>query len=193
MGFFYLGLFYFREYTNGLKKIQFSNSNFSEIHSENNTSSSNTNDGGVAYIHIINYDSVVMENCTFERCTGANRGGVFFLYGDSTTGYKRPYIYLKGVTFLANSPASEEMGGDFYCPTDTCMEEVEQKIIIDGETCTTSINSIRLGLVSVSPGNNPYPDYIPPCDIPPTCIMEDDETCSDNCVKFEIINYYFFF
>jgi hypothetical protein len=180
-------LFYFRENKNGLKKIQFSNSNFSEIHSEN--TSTNTNDGGVAYIRVKNFENVVMENCIFEHCKGVKYGGVFFLYGNSTTGYKEPYIYLNDVTFLGNSPGSEEFGGDIYCPTNTCMK-AEGKTIIDGETCTTSINSIRFGLIKVETGNA-FPNYIPTCNIPPVCTMNSGQ-CSSNCVKFDIIIIFVF-
>jgi hypothetical protein len=165
-------LFNIREYTS-LKTIQFSNSRFSDIHSENGSS----NDGGIAYIRAVSYEKFSVENCTFEHCTGAKRGGVFYLYGSSSA--SKPYINLKNVTFLDNSALDVNNGSDIYCVTNTCMNE--EGTIIEN-TCTTSTKSIRVGGASPLDGIA-YPDYIRTC--PTSCEEINNGKCSGDCYVFD--------
>jgi hypothetical protein len=168
-------LFYLREY-NSIKTIQFSNSIFSDIHS-----SGNSNDGGIAYIRVSSYENLGVENCIFERCIGAKRGGVFYLYGSSSS---QPYINLKNVRFLDNSALEVNNGSVIYCYlANTCMKEEN----IDEDTCTTSMMSIRVG--GTNPlGGNAYPDYMPTC--PSSCEPINKGKCSGDCVVFD--NFFLF-
>jgi hypothetical protein len=161
-----------------LKKILFSNSSFSEINSNNIN-------GGVAYIRVVTYENVVVENCTFEHCNGASKGGVFYLYGTN------PYIYLKNVKFLNNSAIDSVNGNDIFCESSSCLTATG-KTIIDDDTCTTSLNSVRLGVKPTD--GNVYPDYISFC-VSTSCPQyTDGGNCGDKCYVFDKnIFYYLYF
>jgi hypothetical protein len=97
-----------------LKKILFSNLSFSDINSQTNTN----NNGRLACISVVTYENIILENCTFEHCKDASKGGVFYLYGTSKT---VSYIYLRNMKFVNNWAIENEYGNDIYCAASSCL------------------------------------------------------------------------
>jgi hypothetical protein len=113
-----------------------------------------------------------VENCTFEYCTGADKGGVFYL--DLNTFH----ITLENVSFLYNFASSGINGSDLFCGKADCMT---QDVINRENTCSTSKYSILRNSVT---GTNPKnPEFIPLCTTNP-CNADIPDTCKEECVSF---------
>jgi hypothetical protein len=171
----FVGLFYLRDAKKSfLKQIQISNSKFNDIESKKNDLNT-LSQGGVAYFSIRSSSSIekvtLIENCTFENCTGAVSGGVFYL--DLNT----VHINLENVKFLYNSAFPVINGTDIYCASSTGMKK---EVVNQQNTCSTSKYSILRGA-----GNERNPEIIPRCSIVDDCEGDIPGTCKDNCFKFK--------